>query len=158
MRVCSHSVMSSSKWCNIFPLYNTVGRVFSGTLCTLKMIYKKSIVSSFHNRFVWRNFHFSLFSASGWVFIHFRSSFYNEVAKYAADAGLRRWYVHASLRWSLMEIRKYSLESISPGTRPLSVWTTITCGFFLIHTIVRNWCGRRLWRIGWNHNLGSKAF
>ena len=56
------------------------------------------------------------------------------------------------------ENRKYSLGSIDPRTRPLSVWTTIKCGFLLIKTIVRHWCGRRLWWIERNWNLGSKDF
>ena len=47
--------------------------------------------------------------------------------------------------------------SIAPGPRPLSVWTTTKLGFFFINSIVRCWCGRRLWRMGRNWNLGSKA-
>ena len=56
------------------------------------------------------------------------------------------------------QIEKYSLGSIAPRPRPLSVWTIISLGSFLIKLIIWSWCGRRLWWIERNQNLGSKDF
>ena len=63
-RGCSHSVMIWPRGCRILPQYDTTRHVLSGTLCTLKRIYKKPHGSSLDLRSVRKNYRSSLLSKS----------------------------------------------------------------------------------------------